>query len=253
MDCRVLDFSPEIAQKRFERAAQVIEPELLLKLIAFALHLLGATRGGIAQLVGRPPDSVKSSIRTLEKEGLDALQDRRRRQSRLSPPPPATEELPWELMPQQDHLVVQCGSPERRLLIPQQNVLQKKTVLLSAVADGLLTAGDVALHLDITPTHTRNLARKLRQQDVSGLLDKRRGQQQEFRITPEVKAELIQQFVLDVVQHGKVSGRQLAEHLAGRCDLELSERTVRDHLRKLGLPQIAESLPEQLAAAKKNS
>ena len=57
--------------------------------------------------------------------------------------------------------------------------------------------------------------------------------------------------VLDVVQRGKTSGKQMAEHLAERCQLELSERTVRDHVRKLGLSQIAESLPELLTGLKK--
>jgi transposase len=109
----------------------------------------------------------------------------------------------------------------------------------------------VAPWLGVTPTHTRNLARKLAEEDVAGLLDKRQGQQQEYRVTPEVKAELIQQFVLDIVQRGKTSGKQIAQHLAERCEIELSERTVRDHVRKLGLPQIAESLPELLTGLKK--
>ena len=252
LDCRNFHFSPELAGQRFQRAAGVIDENVLNRLLAFALYLLGANRSDIAQSAGRPLDSIKSLIKAVEKGGLPALRDRRRRDTSPTPTP-APHGGAWELFEEQDALVLRCGAPEKQLLIPRQNIQQKKVVLLSAVNSGLLTAADVAPWLGVTPTHTRNLARKLTQEDVTGLLDKRRGQQQEYRVTPEVKAELIQQFVLDVVQRGKTSGKQMAVHLAERCELELSERTVRDHVRKLGLTQIAESLPELLSGLKKTS
>ncbi len=68
-----------------------------------------------------------------------------------------------------------------------------------------------------------------------------------------MKAQLIEQFVVDLVTDGRVSGRQLAEHLQQRCDVVLSERSIRDHLRKLGLSRIKRSLPGLLKEAKKNS
>jgi transposase len=249
-DCQDFHFSPELARQRFRRAAQVIDENVLNRLLAFALYLLGVNRSDIARSAGRPLDSIKSRIKAIEKDGLAGLHDRRRRDTAPTPAP-APQAGPWELFEEQDALVLRCGMPENQLVIPQQNALQKKVVLLSAVNSGLLTAAEVAPWLGVTPTHTRNLARKLTQEDAAGLLDKRRGQQHEYRVTPEVKAELIQQFVLDVVQRGKTSGNQMAEHLAERCQLELSERTVRDHVRKLGLAQIAESLPELLTGLKK--
>ena len=248
-DCQNFHFSPELGRQRFQRAAQVIDDNVLNRLLTFALYLLGVNRSDIARTAGRPLDSIKSLIKAIEKDGLAALDDRRRRDTSPTPAP-APQAGPWELFEEQGALVLRCGTPEKQLLIPGQNALQKKVVLLSAVHSGLLTAADVAPWLGVTPTHTRNLARKLTQEDAAGLLDKRQGQQ-EYRITPEVKAELIQQFVLDVVQRGKTSGKQMAKHLAERCQLELSERTVRDHVRKLGLAQIAGSLPELLTDLKK--
>jgi transposase len=249
-DCQNLRFSPELARQRFRRAAQVIDENVLSRLVAFALYLLGVNRSDIARSAGRPLDSIKSLIKAIEKDGLGALHDRRRRDTSPTEAP-APQAGPWELLEEQDALVLRLGTPGKQLLIPRQNALQKKVVLLSAVNSGLLTAADVAPWLGVTPTHTHNLARKLTEEDVAGLLDKRRGQQQEYRVTPEVKAELVQQFVLDVVQRGKISGKQMAKHLVERCQLELSERTVRDHVRKLGLSQIAESLPELLTGLKK--
>jgi len=255
LDCQNLHFSPLLAAQRCQRAAQGIEQSLLNNLLAFALFLLGVNRTEIARACGRPVDSIKSMIKAVEKDGLDALKDRRRREAAVmvtTASEPATHGT-WEVFEEQpqNDLVLRCGSSEKQFRIPQQNELQKKVVLLSAVQSGLLKAAEVAPWLGVSSTHTRNLVRQLNQEDVHGLLDKRRGQQHEYRVTPEVKAELIQQFVLDVVGQGKTSGKQMANHLAGRCGLELSERTVRDHVRKMGLRQIAESLPELLSDLKK--
>ncbi len=66
-----------------------------------------------------------------------------------------------------------------------------------------------------------------------------------------MKAKLIEQFVVDLVKDGNVSGRTIAEHLQQRCDVELSERSIRDHMEKLGLSRIKKSLPGLLKEAKK--
>ncbi len=83
------------------------------------------------------------------------------------------------------------------------------------------------------------------------MIDQRKGQLSDYRFTAEVKAELIQQFVLDIVAEGRASGRSLSEHLLSRCELRLSERSIRDQLGKLGLSRIKESLPNLLSALKK--
>lgn len=91
-----------------------------------------------------------------------------------------------------------------------------------------------------------SLALRLNTEDVPALIDKREGQKQEYRFIPEVKAELIQQFVLGIVPDGRASGKLLAEHLRERCELVLCERSIRDQLVKLGLSRIKKSLPERL-------
>ena len=70
-------------------------------------------------------------------------------------------------------------------------------------------------------------------------------------MTPKIKAELIQQFVVDIVSQGHTSGRQIAAELGRRCRVLVSERTVRYHLAHLGLPTIKYSLPKLLSTVKK--
>jgi hypothetical protein len=124
-------------------------------------------------------------------------------------------------------------------------------VLLTLLDQGLVGTRDVSEALGLSAVHTLNLARKLHADDVPALIDKREGQKQEYRFTAEVKAEIIQQFVLDVVAGGRVSGRLLSEHLQERCKLSLSARSIRDHIGKLGLSRIKKSLPDLLRGLKK--
>jgi len=138
-----------------------------------------------------------------------------------------------------------------RIQIPQENSLQTKVVLLTLLDSGLVGTRDVSEVLGLSTVHTLNLARALEREDIPGLIDKREGQKQEYRFTEQVKAELIQQFVLDIVAEGGVSGRSLSEHLLERCQLRLSERSIRDQLGKLGLSRIKVSLPNLLSGLKK--
>ena len=85
------------------------------------------------------------------------------------------------------------------------------------------------------------------------MLDKRRGQQKDYLFTPEVRSELVQQFALNALSGRPTSGRAIAEDLQQRCKMEVSERSVRLHLNKLGLSRIADSLPELLNTQKKTS
>jgi len=84
---------------------------------------------------------------------------------------------------------------------------------------------------------------------VPGILDQRRGQQQDYIFTPTIKGELIQQFVIGFVTHGKISGAQLAAHLDDRCQLALSPRSVLHHVSALGLSTLKKSLPEHLSGS----
>jgi len=117
---------------------------------------------------------------------------------------------------------------------------------------GLLSRKDVAAFLDLSSVHTGNLAQRLQDEDIPAVIDKRRGQQKEYRFTPEVKAELIQQYVLEVLLEGKTAGKQLSERLRERCQFILPERSIQYHVEKLGLEKLKKSLPELMEAAKKN-
>lgn len=253
-DCQDLGFSAELSQQRIDRALRVFELDVLRRLICFALYLLGVDRTALSEVTQMPPGSVRSVLRVLLRDGVSALEDRRQRG--FSPPrPPKPGPAPARVKLREDDqlLMIDLGIPAGTLNIPTRNRLQIRAVLLSMVNSGLLSRKEVAARLDLTAVHTGNLARQLDQDDIPSLIDKRQGQKQDYRVTADVKAELIQQFVVDVVSEGRTSGRLLSEHLRQRCELVIPDRTVRHHVAQLGLPRIRLSLPQLLRELKKNS
>ncbi len=248
IDCRSVSFSAALQQQRVGQARRILGERVVDRILCFALYLLGIERSSIAELTGSPAGTVKSIIRAVLHGGVPAFEDRRRGSSTFLPPQPEGMKITVDRLEQGVNVDFEGkGGIE----IPGENSLQTKVVLLTLLSGGLVSTPDVSEVLGLSTVHTLNLARTLEREDIRGLIDKREGQKQEYRFTAEVKAELIQQFVLDIVAEGRASGRSLSEHLAGRCELSLSERSIRDQLGKLGLSRIKESLPNLLSALKK--
>lgn len=252
MDCRNLLFSPHLAQDRMQRAQQLFGINVIQRYICFALYLLGVNRSAIGQALDIPPETAKSIIKAMTSDGLCALEDRRRSVSTFLPQS-LPQPTPITLREADEHIIVDFGVERRQVVIPRQNVLQMRAVLLSMLNSGLLPCHQVAEVIGLTPTYTATLAHRLEHEDIFALVDKRQGQKSDYRVTPEVKAELVQQFVVDAVAQRKVSSEAISAELKDRCQMNVPARTVRHHLARIGLPAIKNTLPKLLAAAKKNS
>lgn len=252
IDCQKLAFSASLSQDRMQRALRALGETVVQRILCFSLYLLGVNRRAIGEALDIPAETAKSIIKAMEKNGLPALEDRRHRVSTFLPQAP-TPIAPIALSTSEEHVVVDFGSEDRRLQIPRQNEMQVRTVLLSLCNSDLLSQRQVADAIGLTRAHTATLARRLASEGLCSLIDKRQGQRSDYRITPEVKAELVQQFAIDVIAHGKTSGEAISAELQDRCQITVPARTVRHHLARMGLPRIKQSLPQLLATVKKTS
>jgi hypothetical protein len=252
IDCQNLTFSRSLAQDRMQRALRTLGQSAVQRILCFSLYLLGVNRRAIGQTLDIPAETAKSIIKAVGKKGLSALEDRRYRTSAFLPPPPQRP-APLIVQTGQEHIVVDFGVGNCRLEIPSKNVLQVRAILLSMLNSGLLNRRQVADVIGLTPAHTATLARRLDNEGLCVLIDKRQGQKSDYRITPEVKAELVQQFALDIIARGKTSGQAISSELQERCRITVPARTVRYHLARMGLPKIKHSLPQLVAAVKKTS
>jgi len=251
MDCDNLNFSKSLSDRRIAKAEQTMGKTPVQKILAFALFLLGLDRTSIASRLGIPPGTVRSLVRSFNNNGIAAFFDRRTKTLL-----PKAEQIPERSDPYleigSETVNVHLVNDKMIVHIPKSNRIQTRVVLLTLLGSRVLKCSEVAIAIGLSEDRTMKLANKLRQYDAESIIDQRQGQQKEFRFTPELKSELIQQFVVDIVTEGRTSGVQLSRHLEERCQISLSSRSILHHLSKLGLKHIKSSLPRLLEEAKKN-
>jgi hypothetical protein len=254
LDCRDLpQLSYERSQKRLERATGVLGAKVVTRLLAFSLYLLGANRDALAGCLGIRLETLKSLVKRGFSDGLVALEDRRRSLSTFLPRQAPVAELRPKVSLEPETLVVEFDEGTR-MRIPLRNRIQCRTVLLTMAGSKLLSVDEVADGLGLSAERVRKLKTKLAQDDVvEALVDQRSGQQRDDRVTPEVKAELIQQYVVNLQTEGRTSSEKLKDDLSNRCNIEITSRTIRLHVAKLGLPLLRDSLPQLLSEVKKTS
>ena len=249
INCQEISFSQKLQQQRMTQAQNILGTKVTSHFTCFALYLLGVSRKSISTLTDTPPGTIRSIVRAILLNGLPALEDRRSHLSTFLPPQEKVKKV--SIYTEEQSTVVDFGTGTQ-LKIPGKNTLQTKVILLSLLQSNLLNSRDISEVLGFSTVHTLSLAKKLHTGGIAALIDKRQGQKKDYLFTSDVKAELICQFVLDIVTSGKSSGKLLAEQLQKRCKLTLSERSIRYHIEKLGLSKIKKSLPQLIEELKKN-
>lgn len=246
-----LSFSKTHSDKRLNKAHQTFGVKTVTRIIGFTLFLLGAKRENIAQHLQIPLGTFLSFLTRTDQYGLPAFQDRRQ-STPTAVVKPMSHPTKASVVLAEDNVTLELGA-NMTISIPRQNRLQCKTILLTFVNNGLLTAKEAADILELSERHTRDLGTKLNKGDVYALIDKRQGQSQDYRFTPEIKAELIQQVAANAITGNSTSSRAISRQIKARCDLVLPDRSVRLHMNKLGLPKLSQSLPTLVEHLKKNS
>jgi len=250
IDCQNLIFSTRLAENRMAQALMSFGSDVLQRLLCYSLYLLGVNRRTIGQILNIPSETAKSIIKTINRDGLAAFEDRRRQFSAFIPQA-SLQPQPITVREEEGHLLVDFGMSGRVLRLNREDPLQMKTILLTMLNSGLLKKRQVAEAIKVTPSYTATLARRLDEQGALSVVDQRQGQKQEYRVPRQVKAELIQQFALDVIASGRTSGSAISAELKERCNITIPARTVRHHLARMGLRKIKGSLPQLVLAVKK--
>jgi hypothetical protein len=255
MNCDKFDFSPTVSHKRILQARAIFGETIVNKILAWVLFLLGASKPTVCSALDFKPGTLRTLLYRVQNQGLGALEDRRYKTSTFKPQ--AALIVPAEpvivaLHERDDCYQVNFGD-SLHIQIPLSNPLLFKSLLLCLLQNQIINRRQAAQALQLSEDRVGKLAKKLVEEDVTGLIDQRRGQKQDYIFTPTIKGELIQQVVIDIVQDGKMSGEKLSKHLNERCQYDLSPRSILYHLRNMGLSKIKKTLPAYLAEAKKNS
>ncbi|MEA3387429.1 MAG: hypothetical protein U9Q66_03450 [Patescibacteria group bacterium] len=143
---------------------------------------------------------------------------------------------------------------DHQLKISQNHRVHLRSVLLSLQHANLLSVQTVSSLLEISAAHCRELSRKLANNGVAdALIDKRKGQKQDLLVDSSIKAELIQQFAARAVTGFSSSSQDLTEIINVAQNTNISSRTIRWHMDKLGLMKIRKTLPNLVETLKKTS
>jgi hypothetical protein len=254
MDCQDIVFSPKHSRNRTEKALQVLPELVVKKVLFFALYLLGARMNAIALLVGMPEESGKTTINRILKDGIPALRDRRYSAKACEPqlPPASLQESQVSVTTEDGYCVITFESLNQQLKILQNHRVHLRSVILSLLQANLITMHTASTALGMTAAHCRDLSDKLLNEGVKEvLIDKRKGQKHDLQVTPQVKAELVQQFAARSIAGYSVSSQSLTEILNDKLETTISPRTIRWHMKKLGLMDIKKTLPTLVESLKK--
>lgn len=250
LNCQSLHFSEQCSLQRMDIARGTLGENVVKRIICFGLYLLGASRSSLSSSLNIPPDTIKSSNKRILQNGIAAFKDNRYKSTLSILPPPKKGSSP-RLSIKGEFVKINFDFHEQPISIPFKNNIQLKVVLLTLLDAGFLAAQDVSEVLGYTPNHVQALNNKLKTEDVYALIDKRQGQKTEYRFTPEIKAELVNQVAANVISGHPTSSRILSENLDKRCNLKLPERSIRFYINKLGLSKMSKSLPALVGTIKK--
>jgi len=241
--------SPSRALNRQRAAEAVFGKAVVARLIGFALFLLGGKRESIAVAVGIPTNTYLSFLTRMNRWGLDGLRDRRRHVPTPAEPVP----MCVDVIHQQDGVILRLSPTTAEIVLQARNYEQNRIVVLALAANGLLSSQQAGDLLQVSAGYIPSLCRKLVSEDARAVLDKRVGQQKDYRVTEQMKAELLVQWAANAAAGKTCSSPALSEDLRDRCGIELPERTIRHHLSRLGLLSKAKALSGLIGSVKKSS
>ncbi len=252
INCGKLSFSEKLSSQRIAKAEVFLGSKVVTKNVAFALFLLGANKTIIASITNMPIGSLKSLILSIKKRGLAGIEDQRTKISTFKPVE-SVSKITTKLISDNSGLSIYFEPGDLTLRIPDSSPVQKKVVLLSLLNSKFLNKNEVGDALNLSVDRIEKLARTLQSEDVKGILDNRQGQKQDYVFKPEIKGELIHQFVLELVNNNPTSAQQIANKLKKRCNFSLSPRSILNHMNNLGLSHIKIALRSNLTYIKKKS
>ncbi len=252
--CQDFTFDPKLSANRMEKAEVVFGKKVLINILCLCLYLLGVKRVTIAAALDLSANTMRAKIRTFLKDGFYSLGDRR--QKSLVQPSKVEQKKDVTvsraaIKQTQEEIVIAIENTSIVLL--RKNSLLVKAVLLTLVDGNLVTKAEASDILKLSTAHIGYLCKELKDKDIHCLIDKRKGLQEDYKFTPDVKAELIKEFAVSCLTGESASGKALGEKMDTTFNTSFSERSVRFHMHKLGLNGIKKSLPEKYELEKKSS
>jgi len=242
IDCRTLSFSPDLSSNRLSKAKLIFGEKVLKRIVTYCLYIMGVKRTEISKAVELPENTVRTMLKTISRDGFVAFFDRRKKQvdisGKLHDKPTKRKGIIINELPDKYQISINGTN----IFITKKNKHQLKAMLLTFAENGLISKTYAGKLLNISSSHVGYLINSITENDLTCLIDKRKGQQKDFVFTPEIKSELIVQFAINAAIGKSTSSPVLAKDLEQRTSHKLSQRSIRFHINSLGLKSKASQL-----------
>jgi len=247
MDCPQLPVEQSLAngQRRLNNAASVLGKDVLVRFLIYALYLLGVKRESLAKMFGYQLSGVKSIIDRVHSLGLEGLIDHRRSLTEKTKEP--------EITLKDRFVTIELPGP-LTLRVKEDDFLARKIIGVALADEGVISVTQGAKVIGYTLQAFGRLLKRYREKGSLDLLDKRKGQQHDYKVDLEVKSEILYQFLKFTCQRLPFSSRDIHEAVNRAFPgKNISQRTIRYYLTLWGFSKVQRRLKEELFQGKKNS
>jgi hypothetical protein len=236
--------SQALATTRLNRAVAALGEEVVRRIVAFGLFLIGFPRQYVAQSLGFSTAGLKSLVDQVLKDGLARFVDRRKKQpypsiARVESAKPAKPHV--EIGFEEGLVNVKLSDP-CELTVQQGDRLGRKLLAMILIDSGLISQRKGAELIGCQALAVSKNFQLYRQEGSRGLVDRRVGQRREYKFTPSIKGELIYAFTMDILKQCRTSQGTITSHLEKAFNRPFSTRSVSYHLARGGLNDIKKRL-----------
>ncbi len=229
-----IKISESKARIRINKVEKLIGAKNVNRIIAFALYLLGVNRNNISEMLSMPKGTLFSFLDRFSKNGIKAFEDMRSNSKYI-------------ISNKKNETKINDIS---KIDINLLNPIQKKAFILTLAENKMITRKKAGKLLKLSLSHIDFLINKISKEDLTCLIDKRQGQLSDYVFTPDIKSEIIIQFAINASISAKTSGMAISKDLKKRININLSDRSIRLHLSKLGLTNKSDNMRQLIS--KKN-
>lgn len=236
--------SQALAKTRLNKAIATLGEEVVRRIVAFGLFLIGFPRELVANSLGVSTAGLKSLVDQVLKEGVARFLDRRKKQpypsvARPEPAKPAKPQV--EIAVDEGSIKVKFNGP-CELMVKDDDRLGRKILAMILIDSGLISQRKGAELIGCQPLAVSKNLQLYRQEGSRCLVDRRVGQRRDYKFTTSIKGELIYAFTMDILKECTTSQGTIASHLEKTFNRPFSTRTVSYHLGKIGLNDIKRRL-----------
>jgi len=238
MKCPHLNENQSInkGQKRIDQAIDHLGLDVVRRFLAYSLYLFGYPYDFISKFVNFSEAGIKTLIKDVNKNGLKRFWDNRKSNNASSKSDVRKDSEPIVTCCEfvDDHILFNATG-KLSFKIKKDDIIAKKLLTFLFLESNIIKQQEASEILGCRRLAISQNLQKFRQLGSQGLIDNRQGQKSDYKFDSEVKAEIIKQYFLNILNHKIPTKTNICNSLSEKFSYNYSERATALHLKRMGL------------------